>query len=134
LALILQDSSLSAFTVQLIAYIISLSTNYSWRWTRTASETCRVVKNKPNKQNKLHLVGIFIKLLSFQQLWGTCPQNYLNSWIPNIPTSVTFHKFKIITNRKCTYRKTLVGHFKNSSQKYDFPSSNDSIIKIRKET
>ena len=24
----------------------------------TASETCRVVKNKPNKQNKLHLVGI----------------------------------------------------------------------------
>ena len=37
--------------------------NYSWRWTRTASETCRVVKNKPNKQNKLHLVGIFIKLL-----------------------------------------------------------------------
>jgi len=30
---------------------------YRWRWTRTASETCRVVKNKPNKQNKLHLVG-----------------------------------------------------------------------------
>jgi len=36
-------------------------TNYSWRWTRTASETCRVVKNKPNKQNKLHLVSIFYK-------------------------------------------------------------------------
>jgi hypothetical protein len=40
----------------------------------------------------------------------------------------------MITNRKCTYCKTLVGQFKNSSQKYDFPSSNDSVIKIRKET
>jgi len=46
--------------------------NYSWRWTQTASETCRVVKNKPNEQVKLHLVGIFIKLvwtLFFVLLW-----------------------------------------------------------------
>jgi len=89
----LTGQRLSAFTVQLIAYIVS-----------------------------------------FQQLWGTCPQNYLNSPTPNLPTAVAFHKFQIITNRKCRYRKTLVGHLKNSSQKYDFPISNDSIIKIRKET